>query len=326
MIIKRKLLILALIFQFYAVAYSQQSEKLTQIEDFGNNPGNLKLYVYNEQIEDSISKPLVVVLHGCGQSAGNVSELTGWNKLAKLNNFTVLYPQQKFINNPSLCFNWFNVNDIEKGKGECESIYQMILYMSSHYKIDSNKIFVTGLSAGAAMSVVMLATHPQTFKAGAIFAGCAYKIATNPIAALKVMNGKNSISGNELIQKVEEQNENYTGKYPLMIIYQGLDDNIVNHENSNFLIQQWTGINKCDSVPDKIETSYNNILDITRKEYLSKNAEKSVIYYEVNNLRHEIMVKPGDNFDEGGKVGMFGVNKNFHSTFQTAMDLDIIKK
>lgn len=324
--IKRKLLILALIFQFHTVVYSQQPEKLTQIEDFGNNPGNLKLFVYNEQKQDSILKPLVIVLHGCGQSAENVSDLTGWNKLAKLNNFTVIYPQQKFINNPSLCFNWFNTNDIEKGKGECESIYQMIRYISSNYKIDNNRIFVTGLSAGAAMSVVMLATHPETFKAGAIFAGCAYKLATNPLMALKVMRGKNSIPENELTKKVEEQNANYIRKYPLMIIYQGLDDNIVSHENSNFLIQQWTGINKCDSIPDKTETLYNNIPDITRKEYLSINAEKLVIYYEVQNLRHEIMVKPGKNYDEGGKTGMFGVNKNFHSTFQTAIDFDIIKK
>ncbi len=321
------LLFLFLIFKFHFSVFGQQLKTLEQIENFGNNPGNLKMFVHNNgQNHDTILKPLVIVLHGCGQSAGDVSKLTGWNKLADLNNFIILYPQQKIVNNPDLCFNWFNNSDINKGQGEDESIYQMICFMRTHFQIDSSRIFITGLSAGAAMGVVMMATHPESFKCGAVFAGGAYKMATNQIAALKSMAGKKYLSKADLIKNVVEQNLDYKGKYPMLIIYQGLNDPIVNHKNSTFLINQWTGINNCDTIPDKIENSYMNIQDIKRSEYTDSIGRTVIIFYEINNLGHRLMVKPGNHDNEGGETGIFGVNKNFHSTYQTAIEFGIIKK
>ncbi|MBK7819320.1 MAG: PHB depolymerase family esterase [Sphingobacteriaceae bacterium] len=146
--------------------FAQQTQILTEIDSFGNNPGNLKFFVHSKT--SSTKLPLVVVLHGCGENAKAVSELTGWNKLADINEFIVIYPQQKLVNNPNLCFNWFANRDNEKGKGECESIFEMITFALKKYPIDTSKIFITGLSAGAAMSVVMTATHPELFKCGAI--------------------------------------------------------------------------------------------------------------------------------------------------------------
>ncbi len=322
--VKFKLLLLFFLqMQLFAVA--QETETLTEIHKFGENPGNLKMFVFNEEKQDTISKPLVIVLHGCSQNANKVSELTGWNKLAKLNNFTVLYPQQKMINNVSLCFNWFLKNDIEKGKGESESIYEMILYMKSHYQINEKKVFITGLSAGAAMSVVMLATHPKTFKAGAIFAGCAYKVATNPFSAVKVMLGKKQVPKEELVKWITDQNTEIKN-YPLLIVYQGENDNIVNHQNANLLIEQWTAINNSDTIADKTEPSFETISDITRIEYQNFNTTKEVIYYKVQNLGHQLLINPGEETNQGGKTGIYGVDKNFHSTFQTIKDFGIIKE
>jgi poly(3-hydroxybutyrate) depolymerase len=113
----------------YADAKSQDNITLTQIENFGTNQGNLKMFVHLNVTKDSGAKPLVVVLHGCGQNANDVASLTGWNKLADSNNFIVLYPQQRTENNISHCFNWFQNKDIEKGKGESASIFEMITYL-----------------------------------------------------------------------------------------------------------------------------------------------------------------------------------------------------
>lgn len=316
-----------LLFLFLISQLHVGGQPLIAIDSFGYNPGNLKMFIHcNEQKQDTNLKPLVIVLHGCTQSASDVSKLTGWNKLADLNNFIVLYPQQKFVNNPNLCFNWFNNADINKGQGEAESIHQMIFFMRTHYLIDSNKIFITGLSAGAAMSVVMMAVHPQSFKCGAIFAGGAYKIATNPIASLKALAGKKYIPKEELIKNIVEQNPTYKGTYPALIIYQGLNDPVVNHKNSTLLINQWAGINNCDTIADKTDNSYMNIADITRMEYNDTLGRTVIIAYEINNLGHRLMVKPGNNYNEGGQTGIFGINKNFHSTFQTASEFGIIKK
>jgi len=152
----------------------------------------------------------------------------------------VVYPQQKIVNNPNLCFNWFLDKDIEKGKGECESIFQMISYAKKNYSIDSNRIFITGLSAGAAMSLVMTATHPELFKCGAVFAGGAYKIASNPKDGFGGMFGKKYIPKEKLVKNVRDQNPDYKGQYPRIIFYKGLNDPIVNAKITKKIINQWT--------------------------------------------------------------------------------------
>lgn len=320
-----KLFLLCVNYFFLNSSYSQIPDSLIKIENFGSNPGNLNMYYYDKENNNDSLKPLVVVLHGCGQSANDVSELTGWNKLADINDFMVLYPQQKFSNNPNLCFNWFKSKDIDKGKGECESIYQMIHYLTENFNIDKNKVYITGLSAGAAMSMALLATHPQIFSAGAVFAGTAYRIANNPVTAMNVMFGNKHVSNFELAHKVVMQNVEYKRKYPKLIVYQGLNDPIVNYKNSDFIISQWATLFKMDTIPDKIETNFKNIKEITRFEYQDEDSISEIIYYEIENLGHRLLVKPGENIDEGGKTGMFGLNIGFHSTYQTALDFGLIK-
>jgi feruloyl esterase len=265
------------------------------------------------------------VLHGCGETANSVAELTGWNKLADTNDFIVLYPQQKFVNNVDVCFNWFMNRDIEKGKGECESIIQMIVYAIANYPVDENRIFITGFSAGAAMAVVMTATHPEFFQSGAIFAGGAYHMVNNPFDALNAMLGKKKVNEEKLAEVVRDQNPGYKGEYPTLIIYQGSNDPVVNVRNAEILVRQWTGIHDADTIRDKTEHAYMGINDITRSEYTDASGRTIVILYEVDNLGHRILVKPGEKNDEGGHTGMFSVDKGFHSTYQTAKEFGIIK-
>jgi feruloyl esterase len=323
---KNSLIFLLFLLNLFASVTAQPADSLVQVNHFGNNPGNLKMFMYANNIKkDPGLKPLVIVMHGCGQSAAEVARLTGWDKLGYLNDFMVVYPQQKFVNNVSTCFNWFRNADINKGEGECESIYQMILYMQQHYAVDSNRIFVTGLSAGAAMAVVMMATHPESIKGGAIFAGGAYKLATNAFASAGVMAGTKKLSKEELVKNVVDQNPSYKGSYPNLIIYQGLNDFVVNHKNAGLLIDQWTGINHIDSIPDKTEKSFMNIADIKRMEYADSLGNIIITFYEIDNLGHRVLVKPGNKKDEGGETGTYGTDRNFHSTYQTAKDFGIIK-
>lgn len=317
---------LFLFFLITSALFSQEANDLFEIVSFGNNPGNLRMFVHANETKDTNKIPLVLVLHGCSESAKGVSELTGWNKLADLHNFIVVYPQQKLANNPNLCFNWFLEEDINKGSGECESIYEMITYAKKNYKIDSNNIYITGLSAGAAMSTVMASTHPQTFKMVAIFAGGAYKVQSKASESLKAMKGRVDITQEELVKRVKEQNPNYKGNYPTLIVYQGLKDPIVHHRSSKYLIKQWTGLNNCDSIPSKVEFNYKDIEDIKRSEFTNKAGNIVLTFYEINNMGHRLLIKPGDKEDEGGRLGIFGLNKGFHSTYQTAKEFGILKK
>ena len=93
--------------------------------------------------------------------------------------FALLLPEQRRANNPNGCFTWFSAEDTSRECGEALSIRQMIERMVIDHGIDRSRIYVTGLSAGGAMTSVMLATYPEVFAGGAIVAGLPYGSAAN---------------------------------------------------------------------------------------------------------------------------------------------------
>src|SRR5215207_11760807 len=136
--------------------------RLRTVEGFGFNPGRLALYAY---VPAGMGKgaPLVVVLHGCTQTAASYDEGSGWSRLADEHGFAVAFPEQRSENNGKLCFNWFDPRHTERGRGEAQSIAQMIEHMVVAHGLDGSRIYITGLSAGGAMTSVMLATYPELF-------------------------------------------------------------------------------------------------------------------------------------------------------------------
>ncbi|MGA8900932.1 extracellular catalytic domain type 1 short-chain-length polyhydroxyalkanoate depolymerase, partial [Bradyrhizobium sp.] len=127
------------------------SDHLTETPQFGSNPGALRMFSFVPPgLQDGC--PLVVVLHGCTQSAASYDLGAGWSTLAERFGFALLLPEQQRLNNPNGCFNWFQSEDIERGHGEAASIRQMVMTMVSNHGIDPARVFVTGLSAGGAMT------------------------------------------------------------------------------------------------------------------------------------------------------------------------------
>lgn len=301
------------------------SQELKRIKHFGKNKGHLKMYLHVPGNIDTIkSSPLVVVLHGCLQCADKVQKQSGWSKLGDENSFYVLYPQQRRINNPERCFRWYKRKHTNKNKGENYSIKQMIEYTKSHYKIDSNKIFITGLSAGAAMGVIMMTDYPQTFNAGAIFAGGAYKSGNGMVAGLMAMlvwRIKTSEKWGDIARK---QNPEYKGKYPRIMIYQGNRDWVVNKRNGVELMKQWTNLHHIESIPSEIIDGYVQVKDIQRLAYHSPNQKEAVVFYKINKLGHALLVDPGKCQFQGGRRGVFSKDKNYFSTLWTAYDFGLI--
>jgi poly(hydroxyalkanoate) depolymerase family esterase len=157
-----------------------------EVTDFGFNPGNLRMF---EFLPDGLppSAPLVVVMHGCTQNATTFANETGWIQLADKFRFALALPQQTHVNNPSNCFRWFDSNHNRRDQGEALSIKQMVDKMKSVHSIDPKRVYVTGLSAGGAMTSVMLATYPDVFAGGGINAGLPYGCANNQFDAFQCM-------------------------------------------------------------------------------------------------------------------------------------------
>jgi poly(hydroxyalkanoate) depolymerase family esterase len=164
-----------------------------EVTSFGSNPGNLRMFKY---VPDNLpsAAPLVVVLHGCTQNARTYAAESGWLQLADATHAALAMPEQSQANNQNLCFNWFQPGDITRDQGEALSIKQMVDQMRSDHRIDPKRIYLTGLSAGGAMTSVMLATYPEVFAAGGIVAGLPYRCASNVTDALQCMSNGHPVS------------------------------------------------------------------------------------------------------------------------------------
>ncbi len=186
---------------------SRRPDRLRDLEDFGSNPGALRARCH-VPADLPPNAPLVVALHGCTQTAGDYDNGSGWSQLADQQGFAVLYPEQQRTNNPNLCFNWFAPEDIRRGSGEALSIRQMVEAIVAREGLDRTRVFVTGLSAGGAMTSVMLATYPEVFAGGGIIAGLAYGVASTIPEAFDRMRGLGMPSDTALRSLVRQASGN----------------------------------------------------------------------------------------------------------------------
>jgi poly(hydroxyalkanoate) depolymerase family esterase len=228
-------------------------DRLEELNGFGSNPGALRARTY---VADNLlsGAPLVVVLHGCTQTAASYNHGSGWSSLANQNGFAVLFPEQQRLNNPNLCFNWFLAEDNRRGSGEALSIRQMIERMVMQHGLDRRRIFVTGLSAGGAMAGVMLAAYPDVFAGGAIIAGLPFGCARSIPEAFDRMRGHGGPTGREL-GKLVRQASGHSGPWPSISVWHGTADNTVLPSNAQDIVDQWRDVHGLPKPPARTEIS-----------------------------------------------------------------------
>src|SRR6185437_5074920 len=134
----------------HTAAQPEAVSQLNEQADFGSNPGRLAMFGYVPARPVRAGAPLVVLLHGCGQTAGSFARDTGWTGLADEFGFPLLLPEQAGANNHGRCFNWFNPAQTGRNRGESLSIRQMVSTATAQFGSDPARVFVAGLSAGGA--------------------------------------------------------------------------------------------------------------------------------------------------------------------------------
>ncbi len=319
---KKRALTTAISFLIMTLSSTIGQNALIEVTTFGSNPGDLQMFKYIPE-KTPQAPPMVVVLHGCAQSAEDIARLTGWNRLADRHEFVLLYPQQKMTNNIQRCFNWFVPEDIEKGRGENQSIKEMIDRMIRDHSVDSSKIFITGMSAGGAMTAVMMATYPDKLQAGGIMSGVPYGGAVNLTDAVALMGGSIQKNGLEWAELVKDQNPEFKGSFPRLILFQGADDPIVRAPNADELIKQWAALHELSESPAEQKT----LEELPAVQYTrwKKEGKEVIVRYDIQGLGHAIAIDPGEGPKQGGQKDTFAKDVDFHSTFWIAKFFEVVK-
>lgn len=261
----------------------------TQIQKFEkelNNPGDLIFYLQSPDLIKSIVEkryPLVIALHGCNQSAKNYALNSGISVLAIEGQFFLGLPEQRMFNNGSKCFNWYRSKDNEKGKGELASIVAFIDTLVSIYPIDTNKIYITGVSAGAAMSIALLVNYPNKFAGGSPLAGGCY-CASDLRDGFRLMRHDDSLSDEFLKSKLPVQDV----QLPPIIIIQGLKDNVVDPTSANDIARQWN-LSCSDSISSQVEKLNERIT--INKLFCGENELCQLV--NIDELGHAIPISEG---------------------------------
>lgn len=284
----------------------------------GSNPGNLAMLTF---MPDDLPEmaPLVVVLHGCAQSAGGYEMGSGWSTLAERYGFALLMPEQQRSNNANGCFNWFEPSDTSRGSGEALSIKQMIEQVITQYKLDKRRVFITGLSAGGAMTSAMLATYPDVFAGGAIIAGLPYGIARNLQEALSGMFQAKHRSPSELGDLVR-QSSHHSGPWPKVSVWHGSSDRTVNPLNASYIVNQWLDVHRISNPP----TSQDVVDGYHHQIWRGGNGEPIVEFFAIAGMEHGTPIGTAENGEQYGVEGAFLIDVGISSSYHIAKFFGLI--
>ena len=218
--------------------------------EFVSPMGRLSYKLYVPSAPTLVAMPVVIMLHGCTQSSDDFAIGTQMNHLAEEHGFLVVYPEQAAHANPSRCWNWFNPQDQMRGRGEPGLLAGIVQQVVQVHGADSRRIFVAGLSAGAAMALVLGETYPELIAGVGVHSGLPYGIANDVPSAMSAMKGGHSrMAGVKGIQGAGPQPSKVAVQALPTIIFHGDRDHTV--QQSNGLKVALQALNAYESVrPD----------------------------------------------------------------------------
>ena len=204
------------------------------IEATYSNPAGTRAYkLYIPSGYHGQALPLVVMLHGCTQSPDDFAAGTRMNLIAEEQTCLVVYPAQPSEANAAKCWNWFRPSDQRRGQGEPSLIAGITRQVMRDYSVDPQRVYIGGLSAGAAAAAVMGATYPDLYAAIGVHSGLACGAANDlPTAFVAMRQGELPISsGARDISTVQGH-----GPAVPTIVFHGDSDTTVHPRNGDHVI------------------------------------------------------------------------------------------
>lgn len=204
---------------------------------FSNAAGTRSYKVHRPEPQPQAPCPVVVMLHGCTQSADDFAAGTRMNRLADQHGFIVVYPEQAAGANAGRCWNWFQPQDQVRGSGEPSVLAGIVGEVVSRFGADPQRIFVSGLSAGAAMAVVLGETYPELFSGVGVHSGLPYRSAHDMASAMAAMKGGRGRRPGLKSAPVEGARHPALQAVPT-IVFHGDRDHTVQAANGEQVVQQ----------------------------------------------------------------------------------------
>ncbi|TXN72324.1 PHB depolymerase family esterase [Methylobacterium sp. WL6] len=154
---------------------------------YGNQAGSRAYDLFVPSGSGHGPRPLLVMLHGCSQTARDFAIGTRMDRLAEEQGVIVAYPDQPRSANMLKSWNWFRDSDQHRGRGEPSILAGLTRRIMEDLDVDPARVYVAGLSSGGAAAAVMAQAYPDIYAAVGIHSGLASGAAVSMAAALSTM-------------------------------------------------------------------------------------------------------------------------------------------
>ncbi|MEU5931509.1 PHB depolymerase family esterase [Micromonospora sp. H61] len=234
---------------------------LTEVTNFGNNPGGMRMHIYVPDARPA-NPAIVVAMHGCGGSGPGFYSGSEFASLANQYGFIVIYPSAMQEAGFGKCFDtWSDASKRRGGGSDPVSIESMVNYARQQHGGDINRVYATGSSSGGMMTQHMLAVYPDLFKAGASFMGVPFNCFANAAAyppGGPCTNGSMNRTPQQWGDMVRAAYPGYTGPRPPIQLWHGTNDTLVPYSLLQESVEQWTNVHGLSQTPTSTDTPQPN--------------------------------------------------------------------
>ncbi|HTJ36204.1 MAG TPA: PHB depolymerase family esterase [Dactylosporangium sp.] len=267
------------------LAQPASAATLAEVTGFGNNPSNLRMYVY---VPNAVqARPAILVaVHYCTGSGPAFYSGTEFASLADRYGFIVVYPS---ATRSGSCFDVSSPQALKhNGGSDPVGIMSMVTYAEQHYNGDPNRVYVTGASSGGMMTNVLLGDYPDVFKARAAFMGVPFGcFATTDGSSWnsQCSSGQRIYTPQQWGDMVRAAYPGYSGARPRMQVWHGTTDTTLAYPNFGEEIKQWTNVLGVSQTPVLTDTPQSGW---TRTRYGNASTQAPVEAISISGVGHSL--------------------------------------